>query len=303
MSAKGKKQTPAVTILLIVIFAVLVVITRLAGGENRDDNKAQPISSAQDKLIVHFIDVGQGDCEFIELPDGECMLIDSGEKECADTVIDEIKTLGYTTIDYVVATHPHTDHIGAMSAVIDAFDVENIYMPKASTTTKTFERLLETISSKGLQINSAKAGVTVISENGLEVKFLAPVSTVYDDLNNYSAVLKITYGKDSYIFMGDAEEIVEKELLNVAYNDLDSDILKVGHHGSRYSSTNEFLNAVSPEYAIIELGENNSYGHPHKEAISRLSGAGAHILRTDELGSITITSNGDGNYDVDYRQN
>lgn len=297
----GKKQKP--NIIALVISLLLVAGSITAYNFSDDERKSEPVTSYDsDSLVVSFIDVGQGDCEFIQFPNGECMLIDSGEKENAQTVIETVSSFGYTEIDYVVATHPHTDHIGAMAQVIDAFDIGKIYMPKVTANTKTFEELLVTISDKGLQINTAKAGVTVISEDMLEVKFLAPVGNSYDDLNNYSAVLKVTYGADSYLFTGDAEDYAENELLENSYSSLNSDILKVGHHGSRTSSTGKFLNAVSPEYAVIEVGKGNSYSHPHTEAIERLESCGAEILRTDELGTITVISNGEGNYTFDYRE-
>ena len=212
-----------------------------------------------------------------------------------------MRAFGYGKIDYVVATHPHTDHIGGLAEVIDAFDIGEVYMPKVSASTKTFENLLIAIQNKNLQIHTAKAGVTVIDDGMLEVKFLSPVKSSYDDLNNYSAVLKVTYGEDSYLFTGDAESQVENELLENAYFELDSDILKVAHHGSRTSSTEEFLFAVSPDYAVVEVGKGNSYNHPHTETIEKLESIGAEVLRTDEKGTITVKSSGDGNYEFDYQ--
>lgn len=297
-----RKQKPNITAIIV---SLLLIIACISAYSFSDDKPADvmPSSSDDSTLAVCFIDVGQGDCEFIQFPNGECMLIDSGEKENSEKVIETVRAFGYGKIDYVVATHPHTDHIGGLAEVIDAFDIGEVYMPKVSASTKTFENLLIAIQNKNLQIHTAKAGVTVIDDGMLEVKFLSPVKSSYDDLNNYSAVLKVTYGRDSYLFTGDAESPVENELLENAYFELDSDILKVAHHGSRTSSTEEFLFAVSPDYAVVEVGKGNSYNHPHTETIEKLESIGAEILRTDEKGTITVKSGGDGNYEFDYQVN
>lgn len=297
-----RKQKPNITAIIV---SLLLIIACISAYSFSDDKPADvmPSSSDDSTLAVCFIDVGQGDCEFIQFPNGECMLIDSGEKENSEKVIETVRAFGYGKIDYVVATHPHTDHIGGLAEVIDAFDIGEVYMPKVSASTKTFENLLIAIQNKNLQIHTAKAGVTVIDDGMLEVKFLSPVKSSYDDLNNFSAVLKITYGRDSYLFTGDAESPVENELLENAYFELDSDILKVAHHGSRTSSTGEFLFAVSPDYAVVEVGKGNLYNHPHTETIEKLESIGAEILRTDEKGTITVKSGGDGNYEFDYQVN
>lgn len=297
-----RKQKPNITALIVSLLLIIVCVSVYSFS---DDKSADVMLSPSDDntMAVCFIDVGQGDCEFIQFPNGECMLIDSGEKENSEKVIETVRAFGYGKIDYVVATHPHTDHIGGLAEVIDAFDIGEVYMPKVSASTKTFENLLITIQNKNLQIHTAKAGVTVIDDGMLEVKFLSPVKSSYDDLNNYSAVLKVTYGEDSYLFTGDAESQVENELLENAYFELDSDILKVAHHGSRTSSTEEFLFAVSPDYAVVEVGKGNSYNHPHTETIEKLESIGAEILRTDEKGTITVKSSGDGNYEFDYQVN
>ncbi len=292
----GKKQIPVIIALII---AVIVSVASVINNQTEDSRPANNVNSNSGNLVVHFLDVGQGDSEFIELPDGKCMLIDAGTSEYSQTVIENINSYGYSLIDYVVATHPHADHIGGMSEVINSFEIGEIYMPKVSTSTRTFENLLTAISDKGLSINTARAGVKVYSGSILEIEFLAPVSSNYDDLNNSSAVLKISYGSNSYLFMGDAEELSEKEMIKNNHTLLDADVLKVGHHGSDSSSTYEFLSAVSPKYAVISCGVDNSYGHPHRETVDKLNKAGAEIYRTDEQGNITITCDGSGEFDVE----
>lgn len=242
-------------------------------------------------IVVNFLDVGQGDSEFIQLPNGKCMLIDAGTADSGRVIANHISKLGYTKIDYLVATHPHADHIGGMKEVVESFDIGEVYMPRASTNTKTYENLLLAISDKGLGINTAKAGKVIFSDNEITAEFLAPVNDNYDDLNNYSAVVRLEYGNHSFLFMGDAEELVEQEIINNASAEkLKANVLKAGHHGSSTSSSATFLNSVSPEYAVIEVGTDNKYNHPHSETINKLNSMGAEILRTDINGNIYIIS-------------
>lgn len=242
-------------------------------------------------LVVNYLDVGQGDSEFIQLPDGKCILIDAGVSDSADKIAEKIRELGYEKIDYLVATHPHADHIGGMQKIVEDFEIGEIYMPRASTDTRTFERLLEAISAKGLSINTAKAGKVLYNADDLSIEFIAPTSSTYKDLNNYSAAIRLQYGENVFLFMGDAEKTSENEILdNYSRNMLDADVLKVGHHGSNTASTAAFISAVTPDYAVIEVGEGNSYHHPHEEAVNTLNAVGAQILRTDLNGDIAIVS-------------
>ena len=245
-------------------------------------------------LISHYIDVGQGDCEFIELPDGKTLLIDAGTYESGETVKSYIKSLGYTSIDYVVGTHPHSDHIGGLADVIKTFDIGQVYLPKAENNTKTFENLLNAISSKKKKVKTAKSGVRITScdEPSYTVDIIAPISKEYEDLNNYSAVIKIKFKNRSFLYMGDAEALVEKELLG-KNTDLSADVVKVGHHGSSSSSSDKFVKATGAEYAIFSLGKNNDYGHPHNSTVKRWKKYNAIMYRTDECGSVTIYSDGD----------
>lgn len=294
-SNKRKNPVPAIIVLLLIIIPSAIT----AVHQQSSDKTTDLLINNGENIVVHFLDVGQGDSEFIELPNGECMLIDAGTSDYSQTVIDSIEEYGYTSIDYVVATHPHADHIGGMREVIEAFDIGEVYMPKASSNTKTFENLLVAVSDKGLSLHTAKAGVEVYSDSSLKIEFLAPVGSDYDDLNNYSSVVKITYGSNSFLFTGDAESVSEEEMLSRDYESLSSDVLKVGHHGSGSSSTADFLSAVDPDYAVISCGAGNSYGHPHNEALERLSDTGAEVYRTDEQGTVTISCDGNDGFDVE----
>lgn len=256
-----------------------------------DDGEEAELFNEGHTLTAHYLDVGQGDSIFIELPNSETMLIDAGNPGNENIISAEIKNSGYSRLDYVVATHPHNDHIGSMASIIDSFDVGKIYMPKKSHTTKSFENLVNTISEKGMNIHTAKAGVNILDSGGLKADILAPIGENYSDLNHYSAVIKIQYGQTSFLFMGDAESLVENELISSGV-DLSADVLKVGHHGSNSSSSSAFIKEVSPEHAVISCGEGNSYGHPHSETLAVLVNHGVNVYRTDEAGTIIITSDG-----------
>ena len=281
-------------IVLLICLCLLVVGCANPFVESDENTSVSAFSS--DTLRVNYIDVGQGDSIFIQLPNNETMLIDAGEAYKSENVINYLNNLGIKKIDYVVGTHPHTDHIGGLESVVNTFDIGSIYMPKAISTSKTYEDLLTAISNKGLKVKTAKSGVVVLDENNLKLEFIAPNSDNYSELNNYSAVLKLTYLDNTFLFMGDAETLSENEITS----DVDADVIKVGHHGSDSSSGIEFVKKVSPEYAIVMVGEGNSYNHPYQSIIDRYQSVGAEVLRTDLDGNIvcdsdgsTVTCNGD----------
>ena len=247
------------------------------------------VSSLDNSYIeVHFLDVGQGDSIFIEINNSKTMLIDASTSSYGNFIIDYINSLGYDRIDYLIATHPHADHIGSMQDIVLEYDIGDIYMPKVSTNTKTYENLLTAIDDKNLTIKKAYKGVKIIDEDELDVSILSPTKDEYDNLNNYSAVLKLTYKNVSYLFMGDSEEEVEENILD----DVKADVIKIAHHGSNSSSSLEFLKKVSPTYAVISVGEDNSYNHPHKEVLDRLEEIGSIVYRTDLDGNIIISTDG-----------
>lgn len=238
------------------------------------------------KLNVHYIDVGQGDSEFLELPNGQTMLIDAGNSENGSQIVAYIKSLGHNKIDYLIATHPHADHIGGMAEVVKNLEVGKIYMPKASSNTQTFEDLLTAIQNKGLKINTAKVGVNLFKAGNLNADIIAPVNITGDDLNQYSAVTMLTYGDNKFLFTGDAGNESEGQITS----GIKADVLKVGHHGSKTSTSQAFLNKVNPKYAVIEVGKDNSYGHPTAATLAKLEKIGATIYRTDKDGTIIFTS-------------
>lgn len=285
-----KSRIGAFIVLALVVAAAVAVFT---GCETILPNAS---SLPPDSVRVHFLDVGQADCEFIELPNGQTMLIDAGDNGTENDVIGYISALGYDAIDYVVATHPHADHIGGMAEVLDRFEIGKIYMPRKSHTSKTFEDMLTVIQNKNISLNAAETGVSILSDGDLNISILSPSDVSGSDLNNVSAVVKLDYGKSSFLFMGDAEAEIESGLLN---QDIDSDILKVGHHGSKTSSSDAFIAAVSPIHAVISCGVDNDYGHPAEETLETLDKYGVTVHRTDLDGTIVVTGDKGGDYTID----
>lgn len=241
------------------------------------------------QLKVHFIDVGQADCILLQ-QGNENMLIDAGNNDDEQTIKNYLQSIGVNEFKYVIGTHPHEDHIGSMDYIMNSFKVGKIYFPKASATTKTFENLVNSVKNKGMQFSVPTPGET-FNLGQAKCTILAPNNSNYEDLNNYSIVVKVEFGNNSFLFTGDAEDISEKEMMAKGYN-LKADVLKVGHHGSNSSTTREFLNAVNPKYAVISVGKGNDYGHPATDTIQKLHAKGINIYRTDESGTIVATSDG-----------
>lgn len=268
-----------ISLVIICCFSVYSIITKVDKKENNPNFLGN--------LVVHYIDVGQGDATFIELPNKETMLIDAGEKSEGKKVINYIKDLGYNKIDYIVGTHPHSDHIGSLEEVINTFNIGDIYMPKVVANSNIYKDLLTTIKNKDKKVKKAFKDVSIIEEEELNISFLSPTKDEYSNLNNYSAVLKITFGDNTFLFMGDAETEVEKELALI-----NCDVLKVGHHGSDTSSSLDFVKSTSPKYAIISVGKDNKYGHPDKSILKRYLDNNTEISRTDLDGTIKVISDG-----------
>lgn len=274
---------------------LLITLLSLAGctipysqGEPVIDEVKVQVDSLNDEVVAHFLDVGQADSAIVELPNQRFMLIDAGEAKDSLKIINYLKNLGIKKLDYVIATHPHADHIGGLASVIKEFDIESIYMPKVVATSKTYENLLTTISEKNLKIKTGKAGVEILNEENLKINIVAPNQEKYSGYNNYSIVLKITYGNISYLFTGDAEKESEEEITD----DIACEVLKVAHHGSDTSTSEEFLKKVAPKYAIISVGAGNKYNHPAEITISKLQKYTNNIYRTDLNGNIIIKTDG-----------
>lgn len=266
---------------------ILIAAIAIIGYRSIPTQKQVPETAA---LQVTFLDVGQADSTVIQY-NNSSMLIDAGTNSTANSLVSTLKNMGISKFDVIVGTHPHEDHIGGMDAVINNFNIGAIYMPKVSSTTKTFQDVLTAIQNKKLSVTTPIPGHAFTLGQDIQCNILAPGSAYYTDLNNYSIVIKMVYGSTSFLFTGDAQADSEKEMLAIGYN-LKADVLKVGHHGSSSSTTPEFLKAVSPEYGVIMVGKDNDYGHPHQETLDKLNAAGIKIYRTDLNGNICFTSDG-----------
>ncbi len=256
--------------------------------------KRPKIEVQQDEIAVHFIDVGQADCAVIITPD-KTMLIDSGEYETSADVIRYLRDFGVERLDYVVGTHPHSDHMGAMAKILNSFDVGEFIMPEVSEelipTASFYSSLLDVIDRKDIRASYSENGRVIELCEGTSLEFLGPVGSGYEDLNNCSVVAKLTSGNISFLFTGDMEKEAEEDLLD-QWVDLRADVLKVGHHGASSSSTLEFLARVAPTYGVISVGIDNSYGHPSEAAIKRLKAVGCTVLTTMMYGDIVFVTDG-----------
>ncbi len=279
------KKISKIKLLFILIITLVLTLT----GCNTDVGNVS--NTSEGELKVHYIDIGQGDSIFVQLPNGETTLIDGGPRSSSKKLVDYLAELKIDKIDYLIATHPHEDHIGGLPEIIRNFDLGKIYMPNKTANTAIFEEMLLEIKKKDKGIEIANGGDILIQEDDLKYEVLAPNEEKYSNTNNYSIVTKITYGDNSFLFTGDAEEISENEMLEKGYK-LSSDVLKLGHHGSSTSTSENFLEKVQPKYGVIFSEQGNSYGHPHKEIVKILEDYNIEILRTDELGTIIMTSDG-----------
>ncbi|MGM0438220.1 MAG: MBL fold metallo-hydrolase, partial [Bacillota bacterium] len=229
----------------------------------------------------------------------ENMLIDAGNNTSGEKVVNYIKRKDIDTINYLIGSHPHADHIGGLDDVINSFKIGKIYMPQVNHTTKTYEDVLLAIDAKGKKIKAAKQGLVILEDKELRAEILSPISNNYENLNNWSVVVKLDYKNISFLFTGDAEEEVEKQLINSGIN-IKSQVYKVAHHGSDTSNNNNFLEKINPQVSVISVGSTNSYGHPSSSVINELIKIDSNIFRTDKQGTIIISS--DGETTIDYNK-
>ncbi len=239
------------------------------------------------KLVVRFLDVGQGDAAIIEFPDGKTMVIDAG-REGGSTVDSALAADKRSRIDWLVATHPDADHIGGLPTVIGANEIGSIWAPNCNHSTETYTRFLEAVAAKGLQIDEATAGKQIAAQNGYRIDILWPqAGASYDDSNGYSVVILVTYGQNTFLFTGDApaEALEQCSVGHV-------DVLKASHHGSASGTNAAVAQRLTPKVAILSYGLDNSYGHPAQTVMDALSAVGAAIYGTGAQGTITVTPDG-----------
>ncbi|MEF9983525.1 MAG: ComEC/Rec2 family competence protein [Oscillospiraceae bacterium] len=261
-----------------------------SSGNEETNSPKKPLSKGE--VEVHIIDVGQGDSILIKTPT-KVVLIDSGENDKGKTVVDYLISQKIQNIDILIATHPHSDHIGGMDYVIDNMNINKILMPKLPDeivpTTRVYTDVLQSIAKKGLKITNPTPQIQYDLGNGATLKVIAPLAE-FKSLNEMSIVTRLDFGESSFLFTGDIEKFSEKSIVE-SKSDVDVDVLDTAHHGSRGSNTADFLAEVTPKLATISLGKDNDYGHPHKEAVERISKY-CNILRTDLNGNIVLKTDG-----------
>ena len=292
--ANGKSGRKKLANKLTTIIAVIVlVIASLLGIDITQFFPQEQVQDVEGALVVHMIDVGQADC-FLLVQDGKTALVDCGTRSTGEDAVEYIKGLGITKLDYVVGTHPHDDHMGGMYDVITSFDIGTVIIPDsrdAEITANWYIKLMTELNTGDYKIDYAEKGEAFQLEDAI-MKVIAAETDVGGNTNNYSIVLKVSFGQMDMIMTGDAETEVEEIILQSGAN-IDAEILKMGHHGSDTSSSEEFLDAVSPEYALISSKVGNKYEHPIKSTMEKLEERNIEVYRTDENGTVvmSITTN------------
>lgn len=286
---------------LLLLFQIIILIT---GCSKEIDNQVsnqnetnhwntdltEKGNNLEEILKIHFIDVGQADSILIQIGE-HALLIDAGNNEDDELVSDYLEDAGVKTLNYIIGTHPHEDHIGGLDGIIENFQIEKVLLPEYTLTTKTFLDVLDAIEEKGIKITRPKVG-DEYKLGDASFTIIAPVKSDYgDNANNYSIGIKLVYGKTSFITIGDAEIEVEKDILATGI-DLTADLFKVSHHGSNTSNSEDLLNAIDPTYAVISVGEGNSYGHPNSNVVTTLLEDDVQVYRTDKSGTIIAISDG-----------
>lgn len=273
------------------IYKVLNAIDTIFYGGPTTPDPTMPTSG---EVKVNIIDVGQGESILITTPQ-KSVLIDAGENDKGDEIMDYLNKLGLTKLDYVIATHPHADHIGGMDFVLENIDAGEVLFgavpEKILPTTKTYEDVLSVIQAKGIPLSIVSPGDVYDLGSGATLTILGPVGDDQTDLNNCSVVSRLDFGATSFLFNGDAEEPAEKAIISANAN-LSATVMTMGHHGSRTSSSEPYFAAVAPDYASISCGKGNKYNHPNDETIEKLTKKGVDYYRTDLDGNIIFTSDG-----------
>lgn len=287
MKRKKKLVSSFIILIIVGIFYLFQNYPTSEISENINKRINEVPVTSEERLEVTFIDVGQADSILLE-NEGHYMLVDAGNNEDGPKLVNYFKNQNIHQFDYVIGTHPHEDHIGGLDNIIEGFDINTFYMPDVITTTKTFEDVLDALGEKNMTLSIPKTNAT-FKLGDATVKVLYVGTEDESDLNDTSIVLKVTYQNVSFLLTGDASTKVE-EKLNTA--DLESTVLKVGHHGSSTATNEKFLNTVNPKYAIISVGENNQYEHPHTTVLNTLAAHNITTYRTDQDGTIKVITDG-----------
>lgn len=275
---------------ILTLFSALLIVISLCGSVSEAKNQTKTTEPVLDNMEVHYIDVGQGDATLVKC--GEVyLLIDAGENDKGTLVQNYLRKQGVTSLDYLIITHPDSDHCGGADVIITKYDIDTVIYPNYEKATKTWRDVVQAMDYKRYKVTEPVVG-DAYKLGDAEFTIIAPNSSDYgNESNNYSVGILLEHGDKKFIFTGDAEEEAEEDIVKNKI-DISADVLQVGHHGSKTSSTEEFIKEVSPEYAVISCGENNEYGHPHAATLNTLRANKVKLFRTDEQGSIIATSDG-----------
>lgn len=277
-------------ILMLMIFALIC-----SGCSSNNNN-----TNSNDEVKIEVLDIGQGDASLIYTKD-EVIMIDTGDVDERDRLEKLLKERNISTIDKLIITHPHADHIGGAYIVFKNVNVKEVYDNGDATTSKTYQTYLKNIKQKNIAYHQLKAGDTVDFGDGVSFKVFSPTEKMIkndDDLNNNSIVGQLRYKDFTMLFTGDSERDAEQNMVKSYGNELQSDVLKSPHHGSRTSSSDDYLKTVKAKDVIISLAADNEYGHPHKQTLDRYKKYNMNVYRTDQDGTITITTDGSDDYTI-----
>lgn len=264
-------------------------------AEPSPETSATGIPAVDAGLLVSFLDVGQGDSIFLRSPSGKTMLVDGGPDGSFPVIDQCLTSLGVVGLDVVIASHVHADHIGGLISVVDTYPVGDFYYPPFDADSETYFNLLDALKESQATVHQPLAGVDTLIpwDDQVEVRILAPYDTIYNNFNDTSYIIRVSYHNTAVLLTGDASELGEKLALKAQPNHyFKADVLKVAHHGSSDATFEKFLDAVSPAIAVISVGKNNDYGHPDQALLDRLSERGITIYRTDEDGTVTLLLDG-----------
>ena len=287
-ASRGQKGTLATIVSILVFILMIIAVLNMLGVFGNDGDKpSAPIPAGNAR--VHFIDVGQADCILIENGSGAVM-IDAGKQDDSPKIEAYLMERGIKRLDYVIGTHAHNDHMGGMDEIIEYFSVGEMIAPTKPSESRFYVGVLDAAKKRGVPVRTAAKGEKLDVAGGT-LEFIDDGSDTLADMNNSSYVIKFTYGETTFLFMGDAEQDYEREIM-LSGADIDADVLKVGHHGSGGSSSDRFISSVSPELAVIQVGIDNDYGHPSQQALDRFLEHGVEVYRTDEVGDVIVTTDG-----------